>query len=198
MPRHGIQGSELNTVHAQARSRGSYWSGWRAAPHALARPGAQASATRDYLHSLNQNGETLPDGPVIISPDGLFPSLYRELARPSARAWSSRVYVNGWGSRGYAWMKKSHADCAHQSCFRRRPALLQFFELALPEAAHSLLHSGPSLLGSGALAVLRRLAWPCCDAWGLFCHISSSYHTGCRRTSACMHFEPQQSYTGYM
>ncbi|KAK9822450.1 hypothetical protein WJX81_001736 [Elliptochloris bilobata] len=40
---------------------------------------AQASATRDYLHSLNQNGETLPDGPVIISPDGLFPSLYREL-----------------------------------------------------------------------------------------------------------------------
>ncbi len=43
---------------------------------------AQASATRDYLHSLNQNGETLPDGPVIISPDGLFPSLYRELVRP--------------------------------------------------------------------------------------------------------------------
>lgn len=43
--------------------------------------GPQASATRDYLHSLNQNGETLPDGPVIISPDGLFPSLYRELVR---------------------------------------------------------------------------------------------------------------------
>ena len=40
---------------------------------------AQASATRDYLHTLNQDGETLPSGPVIISPDGLFPSLYREL-----------------------------------------------------------------------------------------------------------------------
>ncbi|KAK9812760.1 hypothetical protein WJX72_003248 [[Myrmecia] bisecta] len=40
---------------------------------------AQASATRDYLHSLKQNGESLPSGPVIISPDGLFPSLYREL-----------------------------------------------------------------------------------------------------------------------
>eukprot|EP00884_Botryococcus_braunii_P022894 jgi/Botrbrau1/9289/Bobra.0111s0014.1 len=40
---------------------------------------AQASATRDYLHTLNQGGETLPPGPVIISPDGLFPSLYREL-----------------------------------------------------------------------------------------------------------------------
>jgi phosphatidate phosphatase PAH1 len=39
----------------------------------------QASATRDYLHTLNQGGETLPPGPVIISPDGLFPSLYREL-----------------------------------------------------------------------------------------------------------------------
>lgn len=39
----------------------------------------QASATRDYLHTLNQEGETLPPGPVIISPDGLFPSLYREL-----------------------------------------------------------------------------------------------------------------------
>ena len=39
----------------------------------------QASATRDYLHKLSQNGQTLPTGPVIISPDGLFPSLYREL-----------------------------------------------------------------------------------------------------------------------
>ena len=37
----------------------------------------QASATRDYLHSLNQNGHKLPVGPVIISPDGLFPSLFR-------------------------------------------------------------------------------------------------------------------------
>ena len=39
----------------------------------------QAAATRDYLHSLNQAGDTLPVGPVITSPDGLFPSLYREL-----------------------------------------------------------------------------------------------------------------------
>ena len=39
----------------------------------------QAAATRDYLHSLNQAGHTLPVGPVITSPDGLFPSLYREL-----------------------------------------------------------------------------------------------------------------------
>ena len=39
----------------------------------------QAAATRDYLHSLSQSGQTLPVGPVITSPDGLFPSLYREL-----------------------------------------------------------------------------------------------------------------------
>lgn len=25
-----------------------------------------------------QNGKALPDGPVVISPDGLFPSLFRE------------------------------------------------------------------------------------------------------------------------
>lgn len=45
---------------------------------------AQASVTRDYLHSLRQDGFEMPRGPVIISPDGLFPSLYREvvLRRP--------------------------------------------------------------------------------------------------------------------
>lgn len=40
---------------------------------------AQASATRDYLHSLDQGGDRLPPGPVLMSPDGLIPSLYREL-----------------------------------------------------------------------------------------------------------------------
>lgn len=27
---------------------------------------------------MMQDGKLLPDGPVVISPDGLFPSLYRE------------------------------------------------------------------------------------------------------------------------
>ena len=40
---------------------------------------AQASATRDYLHSVDQGGDRLPAGPVLMSPDGLVPSLYREL-----------------------------------------------------------------------------------------------------------------------
>lgn len=39
----------------------------------------------------------MPDGPVIISPDGLFPSLYREVTRPRALAWS---LVLRSGSRG--------------------------------------------------------------------------------------------------
>merc|ERR1719230_1748384 len=44
-----------------------------------ARAIAQASATRDYLANVQQDGESLPHGPVIMSPDGLLPSLYREV-----------------------------------------------------------------------------------------------------------------------
>ena len=35
------------------------------------------SASSDLISYL-QDGKALPDGPVVISPDGLFPSLYRE------------------------------------------------------------------------------------------------------------------------
>lgn len=38
---------------------------------------AQANITREYLHSLVQDGHKMPSGPVIISPHGLLPSLYR-------------------------------------------------------------------------------------------------------------------------
>lgn len=31
----------------------------------------------NYFYIL-QDGKALPNGPVVISPDGLFPSLYRE------------------------------------------------------------------------------------------------------------------------
>lgn len=31
-----------------------------------------------FLVPLLKDGEALPNGPVVISPDGLFPSLYRE------------------------------------------------------------------------------------------------------------------------
>ena len=40
----------------------------------------QAAGTRDFLLSITQDGGfKMPDGPVIISPDGLIPSLYREM-----------------------------------------------------------------------------------------------------------------------
>ncbi|KAK6938697.1 Lipin, N-terminal [Dillenia turbinata] len=46
-----------------------------------ARAISQAYHTRQFLFSLKQDGKGLPDGPVVISPDGLFPSLYREVIR---------------------------------------------------------------------------------------------------------------------
>ncbi|KAJ0975992.1 hypothetical protein J5N97_017957 [Dioscorea zingiberensis] len=46
-----------------------------------ARAISQAYLTRQFLFNLKQEGKALPDGPVVISPDGLFPSLYREVIR---------------------------------------------------------------------------------------------------------------------
>jgi phosphatidate phosphatase LPIN len=34
-----------------------------------------------YSFTILQDGKVLPNGPVVISPDGLFPSLYREVIR---------------------------------------------------------------------------------------------------------------------
>ncbi|KAI9201560.1 hypothetical protein LWI28_025342 [Acer negundo] len=46
-----------------------------------ARAISQAYHTRRFLFNLKQDGKALPEGPVVISPDGLFPSLYREVIR---------------------------------------------------------------------------------------------------------------------
>ncbi|KAK1264832.1 hypothetical protein QJS04_geneDACA017900 [Acorus gramineus] len=46
-----------------------------------ARAIVQAYLTRSFLLNLKQDGNALPNGPVVISPDGLFPSLYREVIR---------------------------------------------------------------------------------------------------------------------
>jgi phosphatidate phosphatase LPIN len=46
-----------------------------------ARSISQAYLTRQFLFNLKQDGVDLPDGPVVISPDGLFPSLFREVIR---------------------------------------------------------------------------------------------------------------------
>ncbi|KAI3684734.1 hypothetical protein L6452_33959 [Arctium lappa] len=46
-----------------------------------ARSISQADVTRQFLINLKQEGQGLPEGPVVISPDGLFPSLFREVIR---------------------------------------------------------------------------------------------------------------------
>eukprot|EP00252_Welwitschia_mirabilis_P022587 TRINITY_DN6150_c0_g1_i1.p1 TRINITY_DN6150_c0_g1~~TRINITY_DN6150_c0_g1_i1.p1 ORF type:complete len:184 (-),score=41.85 TRINITY_DN6150_c0_g1_i1:451-1002(-) len=46
-----------------------------------ARAIGQAYLTRQFLVNVKQDGKSLPDGPVVMSPDGLFPSLYREVIR---------------------------------------------------------------------------------------------------------------------
>ncbi|KAL1565954.1 phosphatidate phosphatase [Salvia divinorum] len=46
-----------------------------------ARAIVQAYLTKSFLSNLKQDGKSLPTGPVVISPDGLFPSLYREVIR---------------------------------------------------------------------------------------------------------------------
>ncbi|KAK4432399.1 Phosphatidate phosphatase PAH1 [Sesamum alatum] len=46
-----------------------------------ARAIVQSYLTKSFLFNLKQDGKSLPSGPVVISPDGLFPSLYREVIR---------------------------------------------------------------------------------------------------------------------
>uniref|UniRef100_M4E0V2 LNS2/PITP domain-containing protein n=2 Tax=Brassica campestris TaxID=3711 RepID=M4E0V2_BRACM len=41
----------------------------------------QAYLTRSFLNNLKQDRKALPNGPVVISPDGLFPALYRKVIR---------------------------------------------------------------------------------------------------------------------
>ncbi|EJW03258.1 hypothetical protein EDEG_00238 [Edhazardia aedis USNM 41457] len=43
------------------------------------RPIGQMEYTKKYLSGIKQNGCELPDGPVLLSPDGLFGAIYREM-----------------------------------------------------------------------------------------------------------------------
>lgn len=46
-----------------------------------ARAIVQSYLTKSFLTNVKQDGKILPIGPVVISPDGLLPSLYREVIR---------------------------------------------------------------------------------------------------------------------
>jgi len=43
------------------------------------RPIGQAQQTKDFLHSVYQDGKMLPHGPLIMSPDRMLPSVKREI-----------------------------------------------------------------------------------------------------------------------
>ncbi|CAG9335804.1 unnamed protein product [Blepharisma stoltei] len=51
----------------------------------------QSEHTRGYLNSLYQDNQLLPDGPIIMSPDGIFTSFVREVIRRSPQKFKAEV-----------------------------------------------------------------------------------------------------------
>ncbi|XP_021749493.1 phosphatidate phosphatase PAH1-like isoform X2 [Chenopodium quinoa] len=56
-----------------------------------ARAIVQAYLTKSFLFNLKQDGKTLPNGPVVISPNGLFPSLFREVIRRAPHEFNNQI-----------------------------------------------------------------------------------------------------------
>ncbi|KAJ8538066.1 hypothetical protein K7X08_014606 [Anisodus acutangulus] len=77
MPMVGMDWSQIGVAHLFSAIKENGY-------HLLflsARAISQAYLTRQFLFNLMQNGEGLPEGPVLTSPDGIFPSLFREVVR---------------------------------------------------------------------------------------------------------------------
>ncbi|MQM08984.1 hypothetical protein Taro_041842 [Colocasia esculenta] len=79
-----------------------------------ARAISQAYLTRQFLFNIKQDGKVLPDGPVVISPDGLFPSLYREDGRDC-----DKIDKRSWNCSNSA-CDKSHLKVGTQAPSGRR------------------------------------------------------------------------------
>ncbi|XP_050213038.1 uncharacterized protein LOC126664601 isoform X2 [Mercurialis annua] len=77
MPLVGIEWSQTGVTHLFSAIKDNGYQFLYLSARAI----AQAYITRQFLVNLKQDGKTLPDGPVVISPDGLFPSLFREVIR---------------------------------------------------------------------------------------------------------------------
>ncbi|KAJ9166216.1 hypothetical protein P3X46_020997 [Hevea brasiliensis] len=77
MPLVGIDWSQTGVAHLFSAIKDNGYQFLYLSARAI----AQAYITRQFLVNLKQDGKALPDGPVVISPDGLFPSLYREVIR---------------------------------------------------------------------------------------------------------------------
>ena len=75
----------------------------------------QANATREYLHSLVQGAERcpLPVGPLLCSPDGLFPSLYR---RARWAPWHPQHAKHHHMARSSLLREHARPDCALCPC----------------------------------------------------------------------------------
>ncbi|KAJ9186715.1 hypothetical protein P3X46_002259 [Hevea brasiliensis] len=77
MPLVGIDWSQTGVAHLFSAIKDNGYQFLYLSARAI----AQAYLTRQFLVNLKQDGKGLPDGPVVISPDGLFPSLFREVIR---------------------------------------------------------------------------------------------------------------------
>ena len=70
----------------------------------------QAALTRDYLQRLHVDGHKLPLGPVIISPDGLVPSLYREMVVKRPYEFKIRCVAISSSQLQFAFIAQSHGQ----------------------------------------------------------------------------------------
>ncbi|XP_015575335.1 phosphatidate phosphatase PAH2 isoform X2 [Ricinus communis] len=77
MPLVGIDWSQTGVAHLFSAIKDNGYQFLYLSARAI----AQAYITRQFLVNFKQDGKALPDGPVVISPDGLFPSLFREVIR---------------------------------------------------------------------------------------------------------------------
>lgn len=51
----------------------------------------QSASTRDYLNTLHQDNRDLPDGAIIMSPDGIITSFVREVIHRSPQKFKAEV-----------------------------------------------------------------------------------------------------------
>ena len=77
MPRIGFDWAQKGVVELYNKVNDNGY----AVIYLTARALGQASATRSYLEKLKQDDLHLPDGPIVMSPDGLIKSLSREIKR---------------------------------------------------------------------------------------------------------------------
>ena len=77
MPRIGVDWAQKGVVELYNKVHSNGYG----VLYLTARALGQASTTRSYLEKLKQDDMNLPEGPVVMSPDGVFKSLNREVIK---------------------------------------------------------------------------------------------------------------------